>query len=88
VRAYYSDSHNMPHVLKAQIAFHIHRLGKRAADCHTNNSHSMSDAVAIMTGAMERRASGEAALSGYSRYFAAVNQSKSKISDSLYLLFT
>ncbi|MGB7390540.1 ATP-binding cassette domain-containing protein [Marinomonas sp.] len=45
-------SHNMPHVFEVADRIHIHRLGKRAAVI-TPLSHSMSDAVAIMTGAME-----------------------------------
>jgi fructose transport system ATP-binding protein len=45
-------SHNMPHVFEVADRIHIHRLGKRAAIV-TPQSHSMSDAVAIMTGAME-----------------------------------
>ncbi|MCW8355558.1 MAG: ATP-binding cassette domain-containing protein [Marinomonas sp.] len=54
-------SHNMPHVFEVADRIHIHRLGKRAAIV-TPQSHSMSDAVAIMTGAMDVEASeGEAA---------------------------
>ncbi len=45
-------SHNMPHVFEVADRIHIHRLGKRAAVI-TPKSHSMSEAVAIMTGAME-----------------------------------
>lgn len=45
-------SHNMPHVFEVADRIHIHRLGKRAAVV-TPESHSMSDAVAIMTGAMD-----------------------------------
>lgn len=45
-------SHNMPHVFEVADRIHIHRLGKRAAIV-TPQSHTMSDAVAIMTGAME-----------------------------------
>ena len=45
-------SHNMPHVFEVADRIHVHRLGKRLcvvkpADC------SMSDAVALMTGAIE-----------------------------------
>ena len=45
-------SHNMPHVFEVADRIHIHRLGKRIAviDPH---KYSMSDAVAIMTGAMK-----------------------------------
>ncbi|MDQ1130567.1 ATP-binding cassette domain-containing protein [Microbacterium sp. SORGH_AS_0888] len=44
-------SHNMPHVFEVADRIHIQRLGKRAATI-TPQSHSMTDAVAIMTGAM------------------------------------
>ncbi|MCV0427929.1 MAG: ATP-binding cassette domain-containing protein [Roseibium sp.] len=45
-------SHNMPHVFEVADRIHVHRLGRRLcvidpAEC------SMSDAVALMTGAME-----------------------------------
>lgn len=43
-------SHNMPHVFQVADRIHIQRLGKRAATI-TPQSHSMTDAVAIMTGA-------------------------------------
>jgi fructose transport system ATP-binding protein len=43
-------SHNMPHVFEVADRIHIQRLGKRAATI-TPQSHSMTDAVAIMTGA-------------------------------------
>jgi fructose transport system ATP-binding protein len=43
-------SHNMPHVFEVADRIHIQRLGKRAAVV-TPESHSMTDAVAIMTGA-------------------------------------
>ncbi|WP_153768349.1 ATP-binding cassette domain-containing protein [Labrenzia sp. CE80] len=45
-------SHNMPHVFEVADRIHIHRLGKRAAVIRPQD-FSMSDAVAIMTGAME-----------------------------------
>ena len=45
-------SHNMPHVFEVSDRIHIHRLGRRAAVV-TPQSHSMSEAVAIMTGATE-----------------------------------
>ncbi|MFN4168462.1 MAG: ATP-binding cassette domain-containing protein, partial [Pannonibacter phragmitetus] len=45
-------SHNMPHVFEVADRIHIHRLGKRAAIIKPAD-FSMSDAVAIMTGAME-----------------------------------
>lgn len=45
-------SHNMPHVFEVSDRIHIHRLGRRVAVV-TPKSHSMSDAVAIMTGATE-----------------------------------
>jgi fructose transport system ATP-binding protein len=45
-------SHNMPHVFEVADRIHIHRLGKRIAVINPKD-YSMSDAVAIMTGAME-----------------------------------
>lgn len=45
-------SHNMPHVFEVADRIHVHRLGKRAAVIRPD-THSMSDAVAIMTGAVE-----------------------------------
>ncbi len=43
-------SHNMPHVFEVADRVHVHRLGKRL--CVINpQEHSMSDAVAYMTGA-------------------------------------
>jgi fructose transport system ATP-binding protein len=44
-------SHNMPHVFEVADRIHIHRLGRRIAVINPKD-HSMSDAVAIMTGAM------------------------------------
>ena len=44
-------SHNMPHVFEVADRIHIHRLGKRVAVINPKR-HTMSDAVAIMTGAM------------------------------------
>jgi fructose transport system ATP-binding protein len=44
-------SHNMPHVFEVADRIHIHRLGRRIAVI-TPKTHTMSDAVAIMTGAM------------------------------------
>jgi len=44
-------SHNMPHVFDVADRIHIQRLGKKAATI-TPQSHSMTDAVAIMTGAV------------------------------------
>ena len=44
-------SHNMPHVFEVADRVHIQRLGKRVAVVNTGDM-SMSDAVAIMTGAM------------------------------------
>lgn len=44
-------SHNMPHVFEVADRIHIHRLGKRIAVIRPKD-FSMSDAVAIMTGAM------------------------------------
>ncbi len=45
-------SHNMPHVFDVADRIHIHRLGRRVAVV-TPESHTMADAVAIMTGALE-----------------------------------
>lgn len=43
-------SHNMPHVFEVADRIHVHRLGRRL--CVINpKEHSMSDAVAYMTGA-------------------------------------
>ncbi len=45
-------SHNMPHVFEVADRIHIHRLGRRL--CVINpKEYSMSDAVALMTGAKE-----------------------------------
>lgn len=43
-------SHNMPHVFEVADRIHIHRLGKRLCVIKPGE-HSMSDAVAYMTGA-------------------------------------
>ena len=43
-------SHNMPHVFEIADRIHVHRLGKRIAVIKPSD-YSMSDAVAIMTGA-------------------------------------
>jgi fructose transport system ATP-binding protein len=43
-------SHNMPHVFEVADRIHIHRLGSRACVIRPTD-YSMSDAVAIMTGA-------------------------------------
>jgi fructose transport system ATP-binding protein len=43
-------SHNMPHVFELADRIHIHRLGRRIAVIEPA-AYSMSDAVAIMTGA-------------------------------------
>jgi fructose transport system ATP-binding protein len=43
-------SHNMPHVFEVADRIHIQRLGRRVAVI-SPSTHSMSDAVAIMTGA-------------------------------------
>ena len=45
-------SHNMPHVFEVADRVHIHRLGKRLCVVDPKE-YSMSDAVALMTGAME-----------------------------------
>jgi fructose transport system ATP-binding protein len=43
-------SHNMPHVFEVADRIHIHRLGRRIAVV-TPKTHTMNEAVAIMTGA-------------------------------------
>jgi len=45
-------SHNMPHVFEVCDRIHIHRLGRRLCTVDPKTI-SMSDAVALMTGAME-----------------------------------
>ena len=45
-------SHNMPHVFEVADRIHVHRLGKRLCVIDPKE-HSMSDAVAYMTGAKE-----------------------------------
>jgi fructose transport system ATP-binding protein len=50
-------SHNMPHVFEVADRIHIHRLGRRIAVIDPKE-FSMSDAVAIMTGAMPPPAMG------------------------------
>ena len=45
-------SHNMPHVFEVADRIHIHRLGRRLCEINPKD-HSMSDAVAYMTGAKE-----------------------------------
>ncbi|WP_284154781.1 ATP-binding cassette domain-containing protein [Algicella marina] len=45
-------SHNMPHVFEVADRIHIHRLGKRLTVINPKD-YSMSDAVALMTGAMQ-----------------------------------
>src|SRR5271167_443188 len=44
-------SHNMPHVFEVADRIHIHRLGRRLTVIDPRK-HTMSDAVAMMTGAM------------------------------------
>jgi fructose transport system ATP-binding protein len=53
-------SHNMPHVFEVADRIHIHRLGRRIAVIDPKQ-YSMSDAVAIMTGAMKPPAAGATA---------------------------
>lgn len=48
-------SHNMPHVFEVADRIHIHRLGRRLTVIDPKE-YSMSDAVALMTGAMTPRA--------------------------------
>jgi fructose transport system ATP-binding protein len=45
-------SHNMPQVFEVADRIHVQRLGQRAAVI-TPKTHSMNDAVAIMTGALQ-----------------------------------
>jgi fructose transport system ATP-binding protein len=45
-------SHNMPHVYEVADRIHVQRLGRRATVV-TPSSHSMSETVAIMTGAAQ-----------------------------------
>ncbi|MCZ4261991.1 ATP-binding cassette domain-containing protein [Limimaricola sp. G21655-S1] len=53
-------SHNMPHVFELADRIHVHRLGQRLCVIDPKN-HSMSDAVAFMTGAKEPETEFEAA---------------------------
>ena len=45
-------SHNMPHVFEVADRIHIQRLGTCAKPIITPQTHTMTEAVAIMTGAM------------------------------------
>ena len=45
-------SHNMPHVFEVADRIHIHRLGRRLTVIDPKK-YTMSDAVALMTGAKE-----------------------------------
>ena len=51
-------SHNMPHVFEIADRIHVHRLGRRLCVIDPKD-HSMSDAVAFMTGAAEPPKSSE-----------------------------
>ena len=53
-------SHNMPHVFEVADRIHVHRLGRRLCVIDPKQ-HSMSDAVAFMTGAKEPPAEAQAA---------------------------
>jgi fructose transport system ATP-binding protein len=53
-------SHNMPHVFEVADRIHIHRLGRRLTVIDPKK-HTMSDAVAMMTGAMAPPVEAEAA---------------------------
>lgn len=53
-------SHNMPHVFEVADRIHVHRLGRRLCVIDPKE-HSMSDAVAFMTGAKEPPAEAQAA---------------------------
>ena len=48
-------SHNMPHVFEVADRVHVHRLGRRLTVIDPKD-HTMSDAVAFMTGAKEPEA--------------------------------
>ena len=48
-------SHNMPHVFEVADRIHVHRLGRRLCVIDPKD-YTMSDAVALMTGAMEPEA--------------------------------
>jgi fructose transport system ATP-binding protein len=45
-------SHNMPHVFEVADRIHVQRLGRRVAEL-SPHTHTMSEAVAIMTGAAD-----------------------------------
>ena len=45
-------SHNMPHVFEVADRVHVHRLGRRLCTIDPKD-YTMSDAVALMTGAKE-----------------------------------
>ena len=53
-------SHNMPHVFEVADRIHVHRLGRRLCVIDPK-AHSMSDAVAFMTGAKDPPAEAMAA---------------------------
>ena len=53
-------SHNMPHVFEVADRIHVHRLGKRLCVLNPKDI-SMSDAVALMTGALDPEDAGVAA---------------------------
>ncbi len=53
-------SHNIPHVWEVADRIHVHRLGKRVAVIRPG-THSMTEGVAIMTGASEPGEAKEAA---------------------------
>jgi fructose transport system ATP-binding protein len=50
-------SHNMPHVFEVADRIHVQRLGRRVAIVNPKD-HTMSEVVAIMTGATEPGAHG------------------------------
>jgi fructose transport system ATP-binding protein len=54
-------SHNMPHVFEIADRIHVQRLGRRVAVVKPNE-HSMSEVVAIMTGAITLGARDEAVI--------------------------
>ena len=52
-------SHNIPHVFEVADRIHVHRHGRRLCVLQ-RNEHTMSEAVALMTGAVEPAGTGSA----------------------------
>ena len=70
-------SHNMPHVFEVADRIHIHRLGRRIAVIDPKQ-FSMSDAVAIMTGAMKPPEEGAIAPTHHYRVGEEVGREQAK----------